>query len=72
MGLSLAALFRAVYLLLARLIAMSRGPLSTTWVFLGLLAERELALQLPLRERSLAAMAGLLGGDIARAALGLA
>ena len=68
-----ATLIATLYaLILTGFSAMSRGPLSTTWVFLGLLAERELALQLPLRERSLAAMAGLLGGDIARAALGLA
>jgi hypothetical protein len=74
-----AALLTGLYgLILAGFAAVSRRPLSTTWVFLGLLAGRELALQLRWRqrgqepERSVAAVASLLGGDIARAALGLA
>lgn len=70
-----ATLIATLYaLILTGFSAMSRGPLSTTWVFLGLLAGREMALQLSLRERSVAAVAvaGVLGGDIARAALGLA
>lgn len=68
-----ATLIATLYaLILTGFSAMSRGPLSTTWVFLGLLAGREMALQLSLRERSVAAVAGGLGGDIARAALGLA
>ncbi|MFM7266630.1 MAG: hypothetical protein ACKOZW_13775 [Cyanobium sp.] len=68
-----AALITALYgLILACCAAVSRRPLSTTWVFLGLLAGRELGLQLRWRERSAAAVAGLLAGDIARAALGLA
>jgi hypothetical protein len=68
-----ATLIAALYaLILTGFSAVSRGPLSTTWVFLGLLAGREMALQLSLRERSVAAVAGVLGGDIARAALGLA
>lgn len=74
-----AALLTGLYgLILACFAAVSRRPLSTTWVFLGLLAGRELALQLRWRqrgqepERSVAAVAGVLGGDIARAALGLA
>ena len=45
--------------------------MSTTRVFLGLLAGREVALLLRLRERPAAEVAGLLGGDIARAGLGL-
>jgi hypothetical protein len=68
-----ATLIATLYaLILTGFSAVSRGPLSTTWVFLGLLAGREMALQLSLRERSVAAVAGVLGGDIARAALGLA
>lgn len=68
-----ATLITALYgLILAGCAAVSRRPLSTTWVFLGLLAGRELALQLRWRERPAAAVAGLLAGDIARAALGLA
>lgn len=67
-----AALITALYgLILAGCAAVSRRPLSTTWVFLGLLAGRELALQLRWRERSAGAVAAVLGADIARAALGL-
>jgi hypothetical protein len=66
-------LIATVYgLILAGFAGLSREPLSTTWVFLGLLAGRELALLARLRERPALAVAGLLGGDIARAALGLA
>jgi phosphate/sulfate permease len=61
-------LFGALLLLLARL---SPFPLSTTWVFLGLLAGRELALLLRLRHRPVPVVAGLLGSDLAKAALGL-
>jgi hypothetical protein len=57
-------------LILAGLAAASRQPLSTTWVFLGLLAGRELALLARLGGKP-AAVAEMLGGDIARAALGL-
>ncbi|MFN9618274.1 MAG: hypothetical protein ACK55X_01005 [Synechococcaceae cyanobacterium] len=68
-----AAVISAVYgLILAGLGAMSTQPLSTTWVFLGLLAGRELALLLRLRQQPPTAVAGQVGGDIARAALGLA
>lgn len=68
-----AALITALYgLILAGCAAVSRRPLSTTWVFLGLLAGRELGLQLRWRERPAAAVAQLLVGDIARAGLGLA
>ncbi len=62
----------AVYgLILTGFAWTSRQPMSTTWVFLGLLAGREVALLLRLRERPAAEVAGLLGGDIARAGLGL-
>ena len=62
-----------VYGLVLALLAMSgRDPLSTTWVFLGLLAGRELALQLQPGARSLTALALELGRDLALAALGLA
>ncbi len=68
-----ATLISAIYgLILAGFAAASPQPLSTTWVFLGLLAGRELALQIRSRERPAAEVAGLVGGDIARAALGLA
>lgn len=59
-------------LILAGFTRLSREPLSTTWVFLGLLAGRELALLARLRERPALEVAGLLGGDLARATLGLA
>ena len=61
-------LFGALLLLLARL---SPTPLSTTWVFLGLLAGRECGLVLRLRHRSAGALASLLGVDLAKAAAGL-
>jgi hypothetical protein len=68
-----ATVISAVYgLLLAGFAWSSRRPLSTTWMFLGLLAGRELALQARLRERSATEVAGVLGADIARAGLGLA
>ena len=68
-----ATVISAVYgLILAGLGAVSTQPLSTTWVFLGLLAGRELALLVRLQERPAVAVAGQLGGDIGRAALGLA
>lgn len=59
-------------LVLAVLAATSRVPLSTTWVFLGLLAGRELALQLGPQARAAAAVARELGRDLALAGLGLA
>lgn len=62
------ALFGGLLLLLARLSPM---PLSTTWVFLGLLAGRECGLVLRLRHRSLAELGGLLGSDLLKAAVGL-
>jgi hypothetical protein len=66
-------LIAALYgLILAGFSAVSPQPLSTTWVFLGLLAGRELAVQIRRRERPLGEVAGLIGADIARAALGLA
>jgi hypothetical protein len=66
-------LIASVYgLILAGFASLSREPLSTTWVFLGLLAGRELALLARLGERQVLAVALLLGGDIARGGLGLA
>ncbi len=66
-------LISAVYgLILTGFAAVSQQPLSTTWVFLGLLAGRELALQIRWREKPAAEVASLIGADIARAALGLA
>jgi hypothetical protein len=68
-----ATVISALYgLILAGFAWSSQRPLSTTWMFLGLLAGRELALQARLRERSATEVAGLLGADIARAGLGLA
>jgi hypothetical protein len=62
-------LFGTLLLALAR---FSPTPLSTTWVFLGLLAGRELGLLLRLRHRPAAAVGQLLGRDLAKAALALA
>ncbi|MFM7087722.1 MAG: hypothetical protein ACKOXO_12140 [Cyanobium sp.] len=59
-------------LVLAVLAAWSPVPLSTTWVFLGLLAGRELALQLGPEARAAAAVARELLRDLALAGLGLA
>lgn len=51
---------------------ISNIPMSTTWVFLGLLAGRELALALLLRHRTIAESALVAGKDFAKAGLGLA
>lgn len=59
-------------LILALLALWGREPLSTTWVFLGLLAGRELALLLAPMARPVAALMLDLGRDLALAALGLA
>ena len=59
-------------LILALLALWGREPLSTTWVFLGLLAGRELALLLTPMARPVAELALDLGRDLALAALGLA
>ncbi len=68
-----ATLISALYgLILAGFTAASPQPLSTTWIFLGLLAGRELALQSRHPERPAAEVVVLLGGDLGRAALGLA
>ena len=62
-----------VYGLILTLLAIwGREPLSTTWVFLGLLAGRELALQLKPQGRPTADLLRDLGRDLALAALGLA
>ncbi|MFM7313370.1 MAG: hypothetical protein ACKO0M_09415 [Cyanobium sp.] len=58
--------------ILAGLAVGGREPLSTTWVFLDLLAGRELALQLGPAPRPLAELARDLGHDLALAGLGLA
>ena len=49
----------------------SNMPMSTTWVFLGLLAGREIALSLQFRDRSLPATGRLIGLDAGKAFLGL-
>ena len=51
---------------------LSNIPMSTTWVFLGLLAGRELALAWTLRHRTVAESALLAGKDLGRALIGLA
>ncbi len=66
------ALIAAVYgLILFALGQLSPQPLSTTWVFLGLLAGRELALLARLGQRSGDEVAVVLAADVARSALGL-
>ncbi len=61
-------LFGAVLLLFHQHSAI---PMSTTWVFLGLLGGRELAITLQLRRRSLRGAAVVVGKDLAKAAVGL-
>jgi len=62
-------LFGALLLALAR---FSPTPLSTTWVFLGLLAGRELGLLLRLHHRPAVEVWAVLAGDLAKASLALA
>ena len=50
---------------------LSNIPMSTTWVFLGLLAGRELAMTLMLRHRGTSETSRLLAGDASRAFAGL-
>jgi len=50
---------------------MSNIPMSTTWVFLGLLAGRELALTLRLRVRSGSDTGRIIARDVAKAGIGL-
>lgn len=69
---SSAALSLVYGLILALLALWSPEPLSTTWVFLGLLAGRELALRLDPLASSLRAGLFDLGRDLAMAGLGLA
>ncbi|MEB3166799.1 MAG: hypothetical protein VKO65_09040 [Cyanobacteriota bacterium] len=65
------AILTAVYgLVLFGLGRLSSYPLSTTWVFLGLLGGRELAL-LRLKERNAGLVLADLAGDLLRAALGM-
>lgn len=61
-------LFGALLLALAR---WSPMPLSTTWVFLGLLAGRELGLWLRLQHRPAGELGRMLGQDLAKASLAL-
>lgn len=61
-------LFGALLLVMARL---SATPLSTTWVFLGLLAGRELGLWLRLQHRPVGELAAVLGQDLAKASVAL-
>ncbi len=49
----------------------SNMPMSTTWVFLGLLAGREIAVSLLFKHQSTAAAGKKVGLDIAKAAVGL-
>ena len=51
---------------------MSNIPMSTTWVFLGLLAGRELALAFQLRRRTILESILMAGKDVGKAAIGLA
>lgn len=51
---------------------VSNIPMSTTWVFLGLLAGRELALSLLLKHRPLKEAALIAGKDVGKATIGLA
>lgn len=51
---------------------ISNIPMSTTWVFLGLLAGRELALAFLLKHRTVTESAILAGKDLAKAGAGLA
>ena len=62
-------LFGTLLLALAR---FSPTPLSTTWVFLGLLAGRELGLWWRLHHRPAAEVGAVLAGDLAKASLALA
>lgn len=50
----------------------SRVPMSTTWVFLGLLAGREVAIALNFKQRSLGEIGQTIGIDASKALLGLA
>ncbi len=50
----------------------SQMPMSTTWVFLGLLAGRELAISINLKQPTLAGVGKLMGIDLAKAGTGLA
>jgi hypothetical protein len=72
MPLASAALSLIYGLILTLLALLGREPLSTTWVFLGLLAGRELALLLQPGARPPAELALDLGRDLALAVLGLA
>lgn len=51
---------------------MSNIPMSTTWVFLGLLAGRELAMSLLIRQRALRETGGMILKDAGKAMIGLA
>lgn len=51
---------------------MSNIPMSTTWVFIGLLAGRELGIALQLKHRTIKDIKGVIFKDIKKAAIGLA
>ena len=51
---------------------VSNIPMSTTWVFLGLLAGRELALAFLIKHRTLSESAMIAAKDVGKAAIGLA
>lgn len=50
---------------------VSHMPMSTTWVFLGLLAGRELAIVISLGNRTLKSTASLVFSDVVKASIGL-
>jgi len=67
-----ATLIDALYGLMLFLVGqIERFPLSTTWVFLGLLGGREFALLLRLRQRESGEVGRVLGQDVFRASVGL-
>jgi hypothetical protein len=67
-----AAIINFVYgLILLVFKEWSNMPMSTTWVFLGLLAGREIAIALQIEGRTVRQAAGLIGMDAAKAGTGL-
>ncbi len=60
----------AIVLLLFK--EMSNVPMSTTWVFLGVLAGREVELASSLKIRAMGATGRLIGSDLGKAGVGLA
>jgi hypothetical protein len=67
-----ATIIDALYGLMLFLVGqIERFPLSTTWVFLGLLGGREFALLLRLRQREFGEVGRVVGQDLFRASVGL-